>query len=84
MQVVNYSEFRKHLKENLDSACDDKDVIIVSRPNNKSVVLISLDEYNSWQETNYLLSSAANRQRLMDAIDDTAKGNYETHALIEE
>lgn len=30
MLVVNYSDFRKHLKENLDSACDDSEIIIVS------------------------------------------------------
>jgi antitoxin YefM len=48
---VNYSEFRKNLKENLDSACDNHEVIIVSRAQNKNVVFISLEEYNSWQET---------------------------------
>ncbi len=84
MQVVNYSEFRKNLKENLDSACDDKEVIIVSRAHNKNVVVISLDEYNSWQETKYLLSTAANRQRLEDAIKRNEESLFETHNLIEE
>ena len=51
MTVVNYSEFRKNLKENLDKACDNNEVVIVSRTQNKNVVGISLYEYNSWQET---------------------------------
>jgi antitoxin YefM len=84
MVVVNYSDFRKNLKENLDHASEDKEIIIVSRAHNKNVVVISLDEYNSWQETKYLMSSDNNRQRLLDAIKDTEQGNYETHNLVEE
>lgn len=74
MEVVNYSEFRKHLKENLDRACDNAEVIVVSRPQNKNVVVISLDEYNSWMETRHLLDSEANRKRLLKSIDSLAKG----------
>ncbi len=84
MTVVNYSEFRKNLKENLDKACDDKEVVVISRAHNKNVVLVSLDEYNSWQETKYLQSTVNNQLRLIDAIKDTENGIYETHALIEE
>ena len=84
MVLVNYSEFRKNLKGNLDLACDDKEVVIVSRAHNKNVVVISLEEYNSWQETKYLLSSGKNRQRLLDAIEDTKQGKFEKHELTEE
>jgi len=84
MVVVNYSEFRKHLKENLDSASDDKEVVIISRANNKNVVLISLDEYNSLQETKYLLSTEANKKRLEAAIKRVENGIFESHNLIEE
>ena len=83
MQVVNYSDFRKNLKENLDDACDNNEVIVVSRAHNKNVVVISLDEYNSWQETNHLLSSDANARRLQAALNNLAKGPSETHDLIE-
>ena len=84
MIVVNYSDFRKNLKENLDSACDNKEIVIVSRAHNKNVVVISLEEYNSWQETKFLLGTANNRKRLLDAIKDTEEGKFETHDLIEE
>ncbi len=84
MVVVNYSDFRKNLKENLDNACDNNEVVIVSRAHNKNIVVISLDEYNSWQETKYLLSSPKNRERLEAAIRDTEQGIFETHPLIEE
>jgi len=84
MVVVTYSDFRKNLKENLDNICDNKDLLIVARPHNKNVVVISLDEYNSWKETMYLSSTSNNRKRLEDAIRNTELGVYETHALIEE
>jgi antitoxin YefM len=84
MVLVNYSDFRKNLKENLDIACDDKEVVIVSRSHNKNVVVISLEEYNSWQETKYLLSSEKNWQRLLDAVHETEQGKFEKHDLIED
>ena len=84
MVVVNYSDFRKNLKENLDNACDNNETVIVSRAHNKNVVVISLDEYNSWKETMYLSSTANNRKRLEDAIARTERGIFETHGLIEE
>jgi antitoxin YefM len=84
MIVVNYSEFRKNLKENLDNACDNNEVVIVSRAHNKNIVVISLDEYNSWQETKYLLGNANNQQRLERAVKRGEQGLFETHNLIEE
>jgi antitoxin YefM len=45
---------------------------------------MSLDDYNSWQETKYLLSSPNNHQRLERAIKATEQGIFETHDLIEE
>jgi len=84
MVVVNYSEFRKNLKENLDNACDNNEVVIVSRAHNKNVVVVSLDEYNSWQETKYLLSSSNNKKRLEDAIKRGEQGLFEVHDLIED
>ncbi len=84
MTVVNYSDFRKNLKLNLDSACDNKETVIVSRSNNKNVAIISLDEYNSWQETRYLLSTANNRKRLEEAVKQVEQGIFERHNLIEE
>lgn len=84
MIVVNFSEFRKNLKKNLDNASDNKEVVIVSRAHNKNVVVISLDEYNAWQETKHVMSTANNRKRLEEAIKRTEEGTFETHALMEE
>lgn len=46
MQAVNYSHARNNLKSLIDLACDENEEIIITTKNDKSVVLISLDEYN--------------------------------------
>ena len=70
MKAVNYSELRQNLKENLDTVSDNGEFLIVQRPKGKSVVMMSLAEYNALQETLYLSKSKANRERLESAIDN--------------
>lgn len=83
MRVVNYTEFRNNLTENLDAVNEDAEIVIVSRTKGKNVVVISLDEYNSMKETLYLSSTNANRKQLDAAIDEMNKGKYVKRKLIE-
>jgi len=83
MKTVNYSELRNKLKSNLDMVCEDHETLIVHRPGGKSVVMMSLEEYNSQKETEYLLSSEKNRTRLLDSIKKVEAGNFKEHDLIE-
>lgn len=84
MRVVNYSEFRNKLTENLNAVNDDREVVIVSRSKGKNVVVMDLDEYNSLQETLHLTATKANRKRLEDAILEMGKGKSFRHKLIED
>ncbi len=83
MEVLNYTEFRKNLTENLNKVTADSEVIVVSRGKGKNVVVMSLDEYNAFKETIYLTSTKANRKRLDDAIEEMEKGKFRKHKLIE-
>lgn len=83
MNVINFSEFRTHLKANLDSVSEDNEVVIINRQKDNNVVLISLKEYNSLQETLHLISSAKNRERIFSAIDRDNSGSFESHDLIQ-
>ena len=83
MKTVNYSELRNKLKSNLDMVCEDHETLIVHRPGGKSVVMISLDEYNPQLETDYLISSKKNKKRLLDSIQNVELGNVKEHDLIE-
>ncbi len=70
MKAVNYSELRQNLKANLDAVSDYEELLIVQRPKGKSIIMMSLVEYNAMQETIYLNKSKANRERLENAIEN--------------
>ncbi len=82
MEVLNYTEFRTNLAENLNKVTTDAEVIVVSRGKGKNVVVMSLDEYNAFKETVYLTSTKTNRKRLDNAIDEMEKGKFKKHKLI--
>lgn len=46
MQVVNYSHARNNLKAIIDDVCDNNEEVIITTKNDKSVIILSLDEYN--------------------------------------
>lgn len=84
MDIINYSEARKNFSATMDKVCQDHIPVAITRRNGSPVVMLSLEDYNSWQETEYLLRSAKNRERLLKAREEIEGGQYETHELIEE
>jgi antitoxin YefM len=68
MDIVTYSEARNNLKSVLDKVIANSMPTVIFRQNGGSVVVVPKDEYDSWAETNYLLSSPANAQRLREAM----------------
>ena len=73
MKAVNYSELRANLKTNLDAVTDSQELLLAHRPKNRSIVMMSLNEYNSLQETLHLTKSKANRERLDKAVENINK-----------
>ena len=69
MQVVNFTEARNNLKSLFDLVYEDSEEVIVNRKNGENVVIISLESYNAMKETNYLLSSPKNRERLLNSLE---------------
>ena len=83
MKAVNYTDLRLNLKKWLDLVVDDVEELIIKRKDNKDLVLISLEEYNSLKETSYLLSGR-NRDILIKSLDEAKIGKSEEHNLLEE
>jgi len=83
MKVINYTDLRLNLKHWLNSVYDDVEEVIIKRKNHQDIVLISLAEYNSLVETNYLLSGK-NGEILRQSLDELESGKKEYHDLIEE
>lgn len=83
MKIVNYTDLRLNLKTWLDLVVNDVQELIIKRKNNKDLVIISLEEYNSLKETSYLLSGK-NRDILIQSLQELKDGKTEEHDLTEE
>jgi antitoxin YefM len=68
MDVVTYSDARKNFKAIMDRVVDDCDHTVITRQRGEAVVMVSLSEWNSIQETAHLLSSPKNAARLAASI----------------
>jgi antitoxin YefM len=67
----------------MDKVIQDNDPLIITRKNNENVVLISIGEYNSLTETNYLLSNEANVRHLKKSIAQHKSDKIKTRELCE-
>ena len=83
MDVLTYTDARKELKGVMDRVIRDAEEIVVTRKNRESVVMVSLDTWNSIQETMHLLSTPNNASRLRASIAQLDAGTGEERDLIE-
>ena len=60
MKITNTTNFRANLKENLDIVGDDKEIIVITRKDDKNILLISLEKYNKIIEEMEGLKSIVN------------------------
>ncbi|HTE28740.1 MAG TPA: type II toxin-antitoxin system Phd/YefM family antitoxin [Chryseolinea sp.] len=74
MKTATVSEFRAKMREHLDEVEKDQDVLILSGPKKKDFVVITLDQYNSMEETAHLLSTPANAQQLLESMAQDKAG----------
>ena len=84
MLAVNYSNLRDNLKNYCDKVSDDFETVIVTRKNEKNVVIISLEEYNNLKENLYIMSNPKNYSRLLESKRQLETGNFKAHELIED
>ena len=83
MLAVNYTNFRENLKDYMDKATDDFETMIVTRKNNKNVVMISEESYNNLMENVYVMGNKSNYDWLMESKEQLESGKYTKHDLIE-
>lgn len=74
------SHFRNNIKEYMDTVLNNSEEVVIAGPKGKSVVVLSLEEYESMKETDYLLASPVNAERLRaaDKAMQTGKLIYKT------
>jgi antitoxin YefM len=74
MGTISYTEAREQLARTMDRVCDDREPVIITRQKQRSVVMLSLEDYESLAETAYLLKSRANARRLLSATQQLEAG----------
>jgi antitoxin YefM len=76
MGHVSYTELRQNLKKHMDSVCESRAPLVVTRQNGEPVVMLSLAEYESLEETLHLLRDPANAEHLLASLAEAEAGKF--------
>lgn len=68
MDAIPYSTAHANLADVMDRVCSDHAPTVITRADGKAVVMMALDDYNSLEETVYLMRSPKNARRLLDSM----------------
>lgn len=83
MRAIPYDQAQASLEKTMDQVCDDRDPVIITRDNDRSVVLLSLEDYGALEETAHLLRSPKNAERLLESIEELEQGKGMEKELVD-
>ena len=83
MLAVNYTNLRDNMKAYMDRVTDDYETMIVTRKDNKNVVMLSEEAYNNLMENVYIMGNKANYDWLMESKAQLEKGMVSVQNLVE-
>ena len=83
MRTISFSESRANYARTLDAVVDDREEIVITRSGRESVVIVSLDDYRSLQESAYLLRNPDNAARILRSIGRLEGGDGAEHVLLD-
>jgi antitoxin YefM len=84
VKTMSYTESRARYAEVLDGVVNDREEVVITRAGHPSVVIMSLDDFESLKETAYLMRSPANARRLLDAMERLEGGGGAAHELLDD
>ncbi|MFT5422157.1 MAG: antitoxin YefM [Candidatus Endobugula sp.] len=83
MDTLSYSAFRNQLAGVLDKVNNDHKPVMITRQNGKPAIVMSVEDFQSYEETAYLMASPRNAERLHQAIAEVEAGQTVQKGLIE-
>ena len=84
MNILSFTEARSSFKAVMDTVCKDHEPTVITRVSGDHIVMLSLEDFNSMQETMHLLSSAKNATRLMESIEQLRAGKAKPRTLTKD
>ena len=83
MDAISDTVARANLAKTMEKVCNDHHPVIITRKRESPVVMLSLEDYQSMEETAYLLRSPANARHLLESIAELETGKGTEQELIE-
>jgi antitoxin YefM len=83
VDAISYTRARANLAETMEKVCDNHKPVIITRSNQRAVVMMSLEDYEAMEETAYLLRSPKNARRLLESIAELRVGQGQERELID-
>lgn len=83
MLAVNYSTLRDNMKSYMDRVTDDYETMVVTRKDNRNIVMMSEESYNNLMENLHVLGNRANYNWLMESKRQLENGIAAVHELVE-
>ena len=83
MDAITANQAKQDINRLIEQVISDAEPTIICNDLGNKAVLLSLDEFNSWQETIYLLSNPANAEHLRRSIQEDKAGKIIERELIE-
>ena len=83
MLAVNYTTLRENMKTYMDKITDDYETMIVTRKDNKNIVMLSEESYNNMMENIYVMGTKSNYDWLMESKAQLENGMVSTNELLE-
>ncbi len=83
MNALTYTYTRQHLADVMRSVNDDHTPVVVTSQRGKPVVILSLEDFQAYEETAYLLRNPHSAKRLLDSIEELRSGGGQARELAE-
>ncbi len=83
MNTITYSDARGRLAATMKKVCENHEPVIITRQKEESVVMLSLEDFRSLEETAYLLRVPKNARRLLESIAELERGGGKSRKLAE-
>jgi antitoxin YefM len=82
MNALTYTHTRQHLSEIMHQVNDDHAPVVVTSQRGKPVVIMSLDDFQSLEETVYLMRNPTGALRLLESVEELRNGGGTPRELI--